>query len=206
MSCLLVICALFGHEPQGPYGSAEVCGCAEARAADGRCAKCDVGYFAAVRIESERLFDVIDSHGHEVFAERMRCTACRPLIASGGYCDECHMGYVDGKGYFGRLGYHMAKGRRADSSSARRPCCPAGNAWCESCRCGWVGDRRFDDRSDFEPARAAMAVLLAAISTSATCEMCAMAMIGDSRCPACKVEYKDGKRIALSAAAAKDGG
>jgi hypothetical protein len=197
MSCLFVVCLVAAHQP-APFGTAEVCGCAEARAADGRCAKCYVGYFALVRIESEKLFETLDSHGHEVVEDSTRCAACRRLITTGGYCEPCRMGYVNGKGYFGRLGYSMAKGHLFDTAAPLESCCRSAAGWCEACKRGLLGNREFGEKADFEAAQKCLAELQAAAARAATCEHCAMAMIADSRCHACKLQYESGKPVELS--------
>lgn len=197
MSCMFVICLVTAHQP-APFGSAEVCGCAEARAADGQCAKCGVGYFALVPVRSQTLYTTLDSHGHEVAAALTRCAECRELIADGGYCDACHMGYVNGKGYFAKLGYHVARGRMIDPAAVRPSCCAPEDGWCATCKRGIVGNREFDDSADFESARRYVTILKAAVSKAVECEDCAMAMVADSRCRLCKIEYKDGMPVERS--------
>lgn len=206
MVWLPIVWLLVAHEPHIAAGDPDHCRCAAALAADGRCQKCRVGYFASVRIESEKLYEVLDPHGHQVSAALTRCAACRELISRGGYCTACNMGYVNGRGYFGRVSYHVARGRVIDPASVRRPCPKADGGWCAICRLGIVGNRAFGDQADLEQARRYLAVLESAVAKAAQCEDCAMALIADSRCHRCAIEYREGKPVGTSAGPTKNSG
>jgi hypothetical protein len=139
---------------------------------------------------------MLDLHGHHVSAEKTKCARCREAMRAGGFCDTCHMGYVNGHGYFSRVCYHLAKGRvLARSAASRKACCPANGDWCPTCKLGIVGNRAFDDERDVKDAQRYYDVLKSALKTAERCENCAMAMIADSRCPDCHVTYKDGKPV-----------
>ncbi|HEY3242578.1 MAG TPA: hypothetical protein VGM03_04425 [Phycisphaerae bacterium] len=195
MSWLFVALLLLNFHDPLEAGDPSVCRCETVRAGDGWCAKCRVGYYAGLRIESAELFGVLDLHGHQVSAEKTRCARCRELIGSGGYCDTCHMGFVNGRGFFSRVCYHLAQGRILTPGETRKPCCPHNNDWCPICNTGIVANRVFDDQRDFEDARRYYEVLRSAVHEAARCESCAMAMICDSRCPVCHIVYKDGKPV-----------
>jgi hypothetical protein len=186
------------HDPVETGGDPHVCHCAKAETTDGWCAKCSVGYYAGQRVASEKLFKLLDRHGHHVSAETTRCAQCRAAMRSGAFCDDCHMGYVHGHGFFSRLCYHFAKGRLLTDvppDAARKACCPANGDWCPTCHRGSVGNRLFDGERDFTDAGRYYEVFKSALQTLQRCENCAMAMIADSRCPDCRITYKDGKPV-----------
>ncbi len=199
----LLLALLMLHEPQG---SADVCNCEAAPAHDGWCQPHSVGHFAGLSFTSKQLGEVLDFHGHSVSIDKTKCATCRSMIQSGGYCEECHMGFVDGKGYFSRLCYQIAKGKPLDPSAPAKPCCkkaanantpnPNTNGWCGSCKQGVVGNKIYSNKADFDRTAAAIRVFEAAIAKSADCETCAVAMIADARCPTCRITFQDGKPIA----------
>lgn len=208
MITFLVIFGLLAlHEPAPPPGgSRDVCRCAAAEETDGRCLKCDVRFVFGQRLKSDRLYEVIDTHGHEVHADRTACAACRDLIARGGFCDACNMGYIAGKGFYARLGYHMGLGRPRDEAGMKAACANARDAWCTDCREGFAGNRRFVKKDDFEAAMRQVAILKAAIDKAATCEPCAAAMVSDGRCHVCAIAYKAGQAVNAAADAPAGGG
>jgi hypothetical protein len=54
------------------------------------------------------------------------------------------------------------------------------------------------DRDKFEPAAQALDIFFLADKKSAQCELCAEAMVMNSRCPKCRVTYLDGKPLEAS--------
>lgn len=204
MILINLLCALFIlHDP---HADPDVCICAANRFEGGWCEKCDVGFCAGLRFTSRKLGEVIDFHGHQVNADRTACPECRKLIKSGGFCESCKMGFVGGRGFFSRICYQLARGKPVDNlrengdksvndlDMGRKACCPA-DGWCDTCERGVVGNRLYDDKQDYELTRRAVAVLELAIEASARCDSCAGAMIADSRCPICRMSYKDGKPV-----------
>lgn len=195
MAWFILILPLWGLHDPTDVGDPNVCRCVTVKAADGWCPKCRVGYYAAQRIESASVFQALDLHGHEVDAEKTHCQICRNAIREGGFCDVCHMGYINGRGYFSRVCYHLAKGRNVSPASSRKSCCPPAGGWCATCKQGVVGNRTFDHERDFGQAQRYYEVLISSLREAGRCEHCAMAMIADSRCHLCRIEYKDGKPI-----------
>jgi hypothetical protein len=192
-----MLVVLLAHLPLGLQGPSDRCWCPQAVACDGWCRKCGAGYFSGVRIESRALYDALDAHGHEVFADRTKCDVCRGLIRTGGFCEACQMGFIHGVGYFGRLGYHTAAGQRVDPALLSQllrwggsPLSPDG--WCPARAVGLVGTRVFVDWAHFHRARQYLAILRSATIRANRCEDCAMAMVADARCPFCAIEYSEG--------------
>lgn len=186
------------HDPvhHGTVGGA--CRCTTAVLEDEWCDACAVGYVAAVTVPSEALFDVIDAHGHEMDLSSSTCSDCRSAAASDGYCERHKLGYVSGRGYVTVLGYSLAQGRRVGAADLSCDTCRAhvGRVgWCDQCVRGIVGNKAILDREAFERAQAGYLRLLDAVSLVNTCEYCAAALFGDSRCPRCKVTYRDGHPV-----------
>jgi hypothetical protein len=153
---------------------------------------CKVGYFADVRIDSAGLFGVLDLHGHEVFAEKTFCKTCRAAIKTGGFCDECQMGFIDGEGYFSRLCYAFAKGRKLTAGTSDTCEHIAEEGWCARCRRGRLANRVFARQDDYHDAQRWRAVLKSAARKVDQCEICAAAMIANRSCFRCRVAYRDG--------------
>jgi len=202
MMLINLLCALIIlHEP---HADPDVCICDANRIEGGWCEKCDVGYCAGLRFTSRTLGEALDFHGHRVVAERTACPACRALIKSGGFCESCHMGFVGGRGYFSRICYQLAKSKPVgvknehhnaeEVATDRKECCPE-DGWCDKCQRGVAGHRTYNNKRDYEATLRSIAVLKLAIETSARCESCAEAILSDSRCPICRVSYKDGKPV-----------
>lgn len=172
------------------------CTCAEARLTHGWCDVCSTGFVAAFPVHSRALYEAIHPHGHAVSAERTDCPTCRAAIRGGGWCAACKAGYVGGEAYFSQLTYHLVQGRVVDSaalSCTRCRRCAERYGWCETCAAGWVGNVRFTDRAVYARSAALADVLFTALETTEQCPLCAMAMIADSRCPRCRITYRDGE-------------
>lgn len=187
------------HDPQGSPGE---CSCDIAQAHGGWCQPHGVGHFAGLRFTSKQLGEVLDYHGHTVSIDKMKCAICRGMVQSGEYCEECHMGFVDGRGYFSRLCYQIAKGKPIDATVTSKPCCenagaPKGAAggWCDTCKKGVVGNRLYTSKADYLRTCEAVEIFKAAIAQSVKCETCAVAMVADARCPTCRINYQNGKPI-----------
>src|SRR5687768_4101635 len=65
---------MHGHDhwafhSHGPAAVENACECSAAKAHNGWCGACHVGYVASVQIRSADLFDVIDAHGHDFIAQ-----------------------------------------------------------------------------------------------------------------------------------------
>ncbi len=172
------------------------CKCADAKLKGGWCPACKVGYLASIRIESKLLYEELDAHGHDIDPASIKCPTCRKAIETNGYCESCRMGFVGKQAYLSRLAYHLAKGRATDPSKILCPVCKK-NAekygWCDACKTGMVANVAITDRPDFDIAVKAYELVALAAQTAKRCEMCAVAMIYDSRCYDCKISYKDGQ-------------
>jgi len=174
------------------------CTCQSAQLKNGWCDDCDVGYVAAQRISSKLLFDTLDAHGHDINLDAITCISCLTAIPNEDFCEQSRMGIVDGKAYFSRLTHVLAKGEVHDASQLNCATC-RGNSedigWCDACRVGMIGNVALTNRHDFESATTYFRVLQSAIEKAASCEMCACAMVVDSRCPYCKITYRNGEPV-----------
>ncbi len=190
---LLLILAIWGTA--APAAEDPACVCAEARKHHGWCRACEVGYVAGHRIESEMLFEALDAHGHDIDPRGLTCDSCLAAHADGGFCAEHGMGFVTGQAYMSRLSYELARGETLDVATLNCPACrehARAHGWCAECQRGMVGSVAIRDRAAYENAARAFRTLLAALEKVRECELCASAMVGDGRCPVCKISYKDG--------------
>jgi len=172
------------------------CTCKDARRHGGWCNECDVGYVAAVRIESADLFEALDAHGHQIDPKRIECSSCQEGLKSDGFCDRCSMGFVEKQAYLSRLTYHLALGKQiAEADIACKVCkeLAGKTGWCKKCRRGWIGFVSIDHKKDYDQAAKAYAILVAAVKMLQKCDTCAVAMVPGARCPSCNVFYKDGQ-------------
>ncbi len=182
-----------------PSPESEACTCSEAERTNGWCRRHGIGYVAAVPIRSARLYDVLDAHGHAVDLSTFECESCKRAIATGGFCEEDRVGFVGKLAYFSRLTYELARGERTDPGSLSCPVCTRhdaeGPGWCETCKRGMVGHVAIRDKQAYEAAARAVAILRAAVEASERCEHCAVAIVTDTKCPYCRITYKDGKPV-----------
>lgn len=164
------------------------------------CDDCNVGFVAGQRVSSKLLFETLDAHGHDVNINVMTCESCLAALPVSGYCESHRIGFVDNKAYFSRLTYSLAKGGEArDVSSLTCTICRTNaqeHGWCDSCQIGLVGNVAFTNRKEYANAVEQFSILKSAIDKTNDCEMCACAMIFNSRCPQCKISYQNGQPIA----------
>lgn len=172
------------------------CTCDAAKVKNGWCADCKVGYFDSVKIKAKKLFGALE--GKEVDVAALKCESCKNAVKKDGFCKQCKQGFVSKKQYTSKLAYTLAKGEAQDASKIKCESCKK-NAekygWCEACKVGMVGNVAFKDKDDFKKASESHDVLLAAVKAADKCETCAIAMVTDGKCDACKISYKGGKKV-----------
>lgn len=173
------------------------CGCCDPlRTSDGWCDGCKVGFFDGVAIKSKKLFDAVA--GKKVDAQAMKCGGCAKAVKQDGACDHCGVAFAGGKAYKSKVAKQLALGKAADSDKIACSMCKKNSkdyGWCDSCKVGLVGNRAFKDKQAYTHAVAARKVLLAAAKTAEKCPNCAVAMVSDGTCSACKVSFKDGQKV-----------
>ncbi|MCH7885518.1 MAG: hypothetical protein IIC01_09740, partial [Planctomycetes bacterium] len=196
VASLVVIGA--GEAADPPKADPDKCTCPKAKIHNGWCARCKVGYAASVKVPSALLFEAIDAHGHDFDVASLRCSTCRAASSSSGFCSTCRMGFVNGQAYLSRLTYLLAKGKAKDPVTHNCATCRGNSGrfgWCRQCQRGMVGHFAYADRTVFEEAVREVRRLQSAIAKLKDCELCAIAMITDARCPKCNIHYKEGKRV-----------
>lgn len=169
------------------------CACAKAAQRNAWCRRCNVGYIAGHRVESANLFEALDPHGHEVDLNVMDCESCRRASASGGYCVECRIGFVNGLAYFTRLTWGVAQGIVVTPEDFPCEQCRSfvtRTGWCETCGRGVVGNVVLTDRDNYLATAREYATMLAAIEKVPACDWCACAMVLHSTCPMCLISYE----------------
>ena len=180
------------------YATDPKCTCPANKVHNGWCDACEVGYVAAVKIESAPLFHAIDAHGHETRADSLRCKNCRNAFKTDAFCWKCRTGYIDGLAYFSKLTYLLAKGKVKEPASVECNKCKEHidrPGWCDTCKVGMVGHNAFTDSDVFSQTVKAYNVLLKAIQYLDKCQICAIAMAVDRKCYRCKKSYEDGKLV-----------
>ncbi len=186
-----------------PATRAVECAC-EARTEIGAwCEEHNRGYVGSIVITSERLFEALDVHGHDLDHRKFLCPTCKVSIATNGFCEEHRVGFVSGQAYFSRLTHHLAKGQPRSLSDLSCPVCQknaTSHGWCETCRVGMVGAIAIEDRQDYDELARSIAVLHAAVAAADRCEHCAVAIVTDTQCPICKISYEDGEPVSPASA------
>ena len=129
--------------------------------------------------------------------DALKCASCKTAFQSDGACAHCSVGFADKKVYHSGVAYRLVKGETKDLSDIGRPTCRKSAekpGWCGCCKVGMVGSIAFEDEKESEQAAEAREVLLSAAANK--CEACAVALVTNGKCDVCKVEYKDGKKLA----------
>lgn len=176
--------------------------CDKAKAADGWCGACKVGYFAGVSIKNHALHNALA--GTEVTKEAIadaKCAGCKEAYAKNGACPECKVTYANGRMYHSAAAAKLAMGSPIDAKALCKECqehaakagkeeMAKGAGWCDGCKAGFVHGRMYKDKAAYEQANNAYTLVTKAAST--TCEGCAVAMVTDGTCKECKVSYKGG--------------
>ena len=174
------------------------CACAPGPEIGRWCEMHERGYVGPFEITSKRLYETLDAHGHDLKLDSFTCPTCRQAIESDGLCEAHKIGFVSGQAYFSVLTFHLAKGERREPSDLECPVCrenAESHGWCEACGVGMVGHTAIADEADYARVLRAIEVLHMAIDAAERCEDCALAIITDTRCPVCRILYKDGKPL-----------
>lgn len=153
---------------------------------------------AGVPLKSKLLFEGLDAHGHTLMLETFTCPTCKQAIAEDGFCTKCRIGFLHKQAYFSRLTYELAHGEPVDVDKLTCPICKENSkhyGWCDKCKVGMVGNVKLKDRKNYDAALRPFDVMLIANEAGARCEMCALAIVTDTHCFVCKIDYKDGKPV-----------
>ncbi len=193
---LVVLLAASGLPAAGKTGPGA--SCEEAKRINGWCDAANAGYVASVKIRSRFLYEVLDTHGHDIDPRAVTCETCRKALQSDGYCPAHKMGYVHGEAFLSPLTYHLARARTIDPSTVSCRVCrrhTRGIGWCEKDHVGIAGTFAVDDRQEFNELERAYAILLAAVEMAPRCETCAGAIVADGYCGIHHVKYEDGRAV-----------
>lgn len=164
------------------------CVCGEARINNGWCASCGRGFVAGLTIESEKLFEALDAHGHSIDQSGITCDSCLQAISEDGFCHLHRGGFVDGKMYFSDLTWSLARGTIEEPDQLTCPQCRADcehRGWCEGCGVGHVGAARFASREGYDRAVRQQDRLGLALITLKRCEECSMRTFYGGVCGIC---------------------
>ena len=195
---LVVLLLALGLPAIGRAHPPSVASCEEAKRINGWCEPAHVGYVASVEIRSKFLYEVLDTHGHDIIKSKVTCPTCLKAIETDGYCPAHRIGFVHGEAYMSALTYHLARARKIDPRTLSCLDCrkhTQGIGWCEKDKVGIAGYFAVDDRQEFDELAKAYSLVLAADEKSARCETCAGAMITDGYCRIHNLQYKDGAPV-----------
>jgi hypothetical protein len=168
--------------------------CEKAQASNGWCDHCKHGYVNAVELKSQKLYNAL--RGEAVKGEEMKCPGCVKALASNGACDHCHVAFANKMMYRSPVAYDLVRGEHVNAADLKCPNAKklvAEHGWCDGCKAGYVGCEKYTDKAAYEQATKSRTILLAAAKASEKCEGCAVAMVSNGTCEACKVTFKDGK-------------
>ncbi len=176
-------------------------GCTTAKAEEGWCGQCKVGFAYGVTIKSEKLYQALQPKDAKI--ESCPCSDCKTAFAENGCCTACRMWFQGGKLFFSPVAARLAAGKPMSECQPKcQPCkdfvaskgkegCTQAVTWCDDCKAGVVSGRVYTDRKAWDEASAAREVLVKA--AEARCEGCALALAKNGTCEACKVSFTDGK-------------
>jgi len=193
---LALMVVAFGLSTTGRAGSPDPC--EAAKRINGWCEAVNAGYVASVEVRSRFLYEVLDTHGHDIDPVGMKCETCRNALQNDGYCPAHKMGYVHGEAFLSPLTYYLARARKIEPSTVSCRVCrrhTRGIGWCEKDRVGIAGYFALDDRQEFSALERAYEILLAAVEKSSECETCAGAMIADGYCAIHHLKYEGGRPV-----------
>lgn len=185
------------------------CTCAKIALTGGWCEGCKMGHMQGLTIKSQKLYAALA--GKEITAEaakEMKCPGCKKALAENGACGHCQVTFVN---------QHMFRSPFAATLAAGKPltecleqCCKAcqaqvakkgmekacqGSGWCDECKSGCVWGRVYSGKEAYDAAQKAYAVLAKAVKASSSCEECAIAMVTNGECTACKVKFDGGELV-----------
>ncbi len=164
------------------------CVCHEARINNTWCASCNRGFVAGLTIESEKLFEALDAHGHVIDSSGITCESCLKALPEDGFCAAHRWGYVDGKMYASDMTWSLARGTIDEPDQLKCSQCRADSehrGWCESCGVGHVGAVRFASREDYDRAARQQDRLGLALITLKRCEECSIRTFFGGVCRLC---------------------
>ncbi|MCH7545707.1 MAG: hypothetical protein IID30_04810 [Planctomycetes bacterium] len=164
------------------------CVCQEARVHNGWCDSCGRGFVAGLTIESEKLFEALDAHGHIIDLNLVTCDSCLQAIRRDGFCPVHRWRFADGKMYVSEMTWSLARGTIDEPDQLTCSQCRANcehRGWCERCGVGHVGAVRFASREDYDRAAQQQDRLGLALVTLKRCEECSMRTFYGGICGTC---------------------
>ncbi|MCZ6684130.1 MAG: hypothetical protein O7B26_13200 [Planctomycetota bacterium] len=180
-----------------PAIGGEECTCKDIKKTGaGWCSECKGGAMYGVKLTSAKLYEALQ--GKKVKdVEKMKCAGCKTAATKGGTCKHCKVAFHDGKSFHSPVSATLAKGKKVEPDKIKCKGCKSastkGGGFCTGCDAGIVKGLSFKGKDDFKAAKNAMTTLTKAAKTVSDCEACAVAMVTDGKCAACKVQFKDGK-------------
>lgn len=188
LACALALVGMVSPVKAGCKGCDKV-----AKSGDGFC--CGKGKAFGVELTSKKLYGALA--GFKVDKDKIKCAGCKKAAETSGRCDNCKMSMANGKAYHSTVSHSLAKGKlvSAEKAASCGGCKTAhkDSGFCTGCNVGFVASRMFKDKETYEAAKTAFATLVKAATAAKKCVGCAIAMVTDSECKACSINFKGGK-------------
>lgn len=162
----------------------------------GWCDDCKSGAMFGVKIKSAKLYKALQGKKIDDI-ESIKCPACKTAAGKDGSCDHCRVSFHDGAAYHSPVAHTLAQGHGVKVDEMKCAGCKSaatkGGGFCKGCDAGIVGTLAFHGAKLFKQAKQAMKTLETAAKAAQKCESCAVGMVSDGKCEACKVEFKNGQ-------------
>lgn len=200
---MVLVCVAVVAAWSAPALAADCKGCAKVKEdGQGFCKACDKGEIFGLKLKSESLYTTLAGigEGADTLA-KSSCPDCQKAAKADGFCSHCKVGIVGEKLFTSKFAHTLAKGTPIDQAPTSEyvKACPActknaeDRGFCKSCSVGIVANRVYKPKTFYESALVAFDVMKKSIKAADDCEKCAVAMLMNGKCDACKVSYKDGE-------------
>lgn len=200
---MVLVCVAVVAAWSAPALAADCKGCAKVKEdGQGFCKACDKGEIFGLKLKSESLYTTLAGvgEGADTLA-KSSCPDCQKAAKADGFCSQHKVGVVGEQLFTSKFAHTLAKGKPIDQAPTSEyvKACPActknakDHGFCKSCSVGIVASRVYKPETFYDSALVAFDVMKKSIKAADDCEKCAVAMLMNGTCDACKVSYKDGE-------------
>lgn len=170
---------------------------------EGFCDHCNAGLAFGVKVKDKTVYDLLagDAAKFEK-AKDSQCPGCASAAKNESQCKHCNVFVANGKVYKTAAAQAIAKGKPVtDDMKTKMASCSgctkhlADNGYCTGCSVGFVANRMYKEKADYDAARKAHALVVAVAKEPSHCKGCTKAMLTNGSCSHCNVSFKDGKPV-----------
>ncbi len=179
-------------------------GCDQIKASgEGFCDHCNAGSIFGVKLKNRAVYDLLagDSAKFEK-AQHSKCAGCASAAKNNGQCRHCNVFVADGKVFKTAAAQAIAKGTPVTAEmKTRMASCKsctsqlAHDGYCTGCSVGFVANRMFKNKTDYDAAQKAHALVAHVAKDASPCKGCLKAQLSNSSCAHCNVSFIDGKPV-----------